>query len=244
MSDDLPQTNDPTQLPGPARFTRETFIGCVGLLCVLMTIPLLWIAVGLGRGWLNHALPLLAFAAAIGGAALTLRVPSGLTARSNDPRRPLTSSGGSPTIEQPAATANRFAAALSGMLALFASVGVFFELTQPGKPWGLSLMLVSGAALLIQGLLVYSDRTPTPAWRWVRRSIYGAAFRASGPLIAGGVFSLCGALFLALLDGYSWGLLGLASVVTLGILLTPLARRMPPQQRRARSDIRRTPWSS
>lgn len=244
MSDDPPRTDDPTQLPGPARFTRETLIGCVGLLCVLMTIPLLWIAVGLGRGWLNHALPLLAFAAAIGGAALTLRVPSGLTARSNDPRRPLTSSGDAPTIEQPATTANRLTALLSVVFALVASTGVYFELTQPGRLWGLALMLCSGAALLIQGFLVYSDRAPAPAWRWVRRSIYGAAFRASGPLIAGGLFSLCGALFLALLDGYSWGLLGLASVVVLSVLLTPLARRMPPQRRRARSAIRRTPWSS
>lgn len=244
MSDDLPRTDDHTQLPGPSRFTRETLIGCVGLLCILLTVPLLWIAVGLGRGWLNHALPLLAFAAAIGGAALTLRVPSGLITRSNDPRRPLTSSGDAPTVEQPATMANMLIAALSTMLALVAAVGIFFELTQPGNPWGLSLMLTAGAALLIVGLLVYSDRAPTPAWRWVRRTIYGANFQASGPLIAGGLFSLCGALFLALLDGYSWGLLGLASVVLLGVLLTPLARRMPPQRGRARPANRHTPWSS
>ncbi len=244
MSDDLPRTDDHTQLPGPARFTRDTLIGCVGLLCVLLTVPLLWIAVGLGRGWLNHALPLLAFAAAIGGAALTLRVPSGLAAQSNDPRRPLTSSGDAPTIEQPATAANRLTATLSTILALVAAVGVYFELTQPGKPWGLALMVVSGAALLTVGLLVYSDRASTPAWRWVRRSIYGAALRASGPLIAGGLFSLCGGLFLAMLDGYSWGVLGLAAVVVIGVLLTPLARRMPPQRRRARSVNRHTPWSS
>ncbi len=244
MSDELPRTDDPTQLPGPARFTRETLIGCVGLLCVLLTVPLLWIAVGLGRGWLNHALPLLAFAAAIGGAALTLRVPSGLITRSNDPRRPLTSSGDAPTIEQPATTANHLTAALSTILALVAAVGICFELAQPGKPWGLAFMLASGAALLILGLLVYSDRAPAPAWRWVRRSIYGAAFRTSGPLIAGGLFSLCGGLFRGMLDGYSWGVLGLATVVVIGMLLTPLARRMPPQPRRARPVNRHTPWSS
>lgn len=241
MSDDQPRTDDPTLLPSPARFTRETALGCVGLFCVLLTIPLLWIAVGIGRGWLNHALPLLAFAAAIGGAALTLRVPSGLATRSNDPRRPLTSTGGAPTIEQPAASANRLVATLSLALMCAAATGIVFELTQTGELWGLSLMLASGAALFIQGLLVFSGRIPAPAWRWVRRSIYGTAVRSSGPLIASGLFLLCGALFLALLDGYSWGILGLAAVVVLGVLLTPLARRMPAPRERARPENRRAP---
>ena len=93
MSDERPYAEEPSELPQPARITRDTLAGCLGLGCILLTVPLLWLAVGAGTGWPSHVLPVLAFVAAIGGAIITFRVPGGLVARSRDPRRPLTPAG-------------------------------------------------------------------------------------------------------------------------------------------------------
>ena len=86
MSQDGPPIHDQEELAPPARITRETLVGCLGLACVLLALPLLWLAVGVGGGWLAHVLPLLAFIAAIGGAALTVVVPASRVTRSSDPQ--------------------------------------------------------------------------------------------------------------------------------------------------------------
>src|SRR5487761_2273394 len=201
MSDERTNAENRAQVTPPARFSRDTLLGCLGLGCVLLTLPLLWLAVGVGSGWLSHALPLLAFAAAVGGGALTLRVPAALGMRSADPLRPLTHSGAAPAI------------------------------VRPGSIWGLALMLAAGALMLAQGLLVGWGRLPAPALRWLRLSIYGATGRQSGSLVAIGFVYVGEALFLALLDGYAWGLSGLTLCVLALVLLTPLARRIPNQRR-------------
>jgi len=227
MSDEPPNAEERPELTQPARITRDTLMGCLGLGCILLTLPLLWLAVGAGTGWPSHVLPVLAFVAAIGGAALTLRVPGGLAARSSDPRRPLTQAGAAPTIERPATRANRIAWGCASTLLLGALGGYTAEVAQPGRPWGLALMFTTGVLILAQGILVGWGRLPAPALHWLRLSIYGATARQSGPLIAAGFILTGGALFLALLDGFIWGPLGLALLVSALVMLTPLARRVP-----------------
>lgn len=227
MNDDAPRTEDNGGLAAPARFTRETLLGCLGLFCVLLTLPLLWLAVGAGPGWQAHVLPLLAFIAAIGGAALTLRAPGSFVSRSTDPRRPLTHAGASPAIERPAALTNRLAWTLAAALCACAISGYAWEVAHSGTPWGLALMLLAGLLLLAQGMLTGMRRFPSPALRWLRLSIYGEMGRQSAPLIAIGFVTMGCALFLALLDGYLWGALGLALVVAVAVMAAPLARRMP-----------------
>lgn len=238
MSEQPPPIEHDTEL-APARMTRGTLLGCVGLLCIMLTLPLLWLAVGAGSGWPAHVLPLLAFATAIGGAALTLRVPSGLAARSNDPQRPLTRAGSAPAIERPATIANRLAWALSAALVACALLGYTLEFTRVGVQWGLALMLAAGASILAQGVLVGWGRQPAPALRWLRVSIYGATARQSGVLLSIGFVTLGGALFLALLDGYIWGPVGLALLVATLVMVTPLARRAPRRNTFRRQDDER-----
>lgn len=230
MSDERPHAEDNPELAQPARFTRDTLAGCLGLGCILLTLPLLWLAVGVGPGWLSHVLPVLAFAAAIGGAALTLRVPGASVARSNDPRRPLTQRGATPNVERPSTPANRLAWACAIALLLGALGGYVMEVAHPGAPWGLALMLATGALILAQGILVGWGHLPAPALRWLRLSIYGAAARQSALLIAIGFIIMSGALFLALLDGFIWGPLGLALLVATLVTITPFARRMPSRR--------------
>lgn len=238
MSQDGPPTDDEENLAPPARITRETLLGCLGLACVLLTLPLLWLAVGIGGGWLAHTLPLLAFVAAIGGAALTLVVPASHVSRSSDPQRPLTHQGGAPVVERPAALANRLCWAAAALLIVCAIAGFGAEsLTGGGAVWGLALMLVAGALLLIQGGLIGFGRIPAPALRWLRLSIYSGPIRQSAALLAAGFVAMGGALFLALLDGRPWGVLGLALLVAALALMTPLARRIPRDgNRRMHSD--------
>lgn len=236
MSQDGPPTPDPAELTPPARITRETLIGCLGLVCVLLTLPLLWLAVGVGGGWLAHVLPLLAFIAAIGGAALTLVVPASRVTRSSDPQRPLTHQGGAPMVERPAALGNRLSWASAAFLIVCAVAGFAAEsLTGGEAAWGLALMLVAGALLLTHGGLVGFRLVPPPALRWLRLSIYNGPIRQSAALLATGFVAVGGALFLALLDGRLWGVLGLALLVAALALMTPLTRRIPHDvSRRAR----------
>lgn len=214
----------------PARFTRDTLLGCVGLALILLTLPLLWMAVSIGGGWLAHVLPLLAFGAAVGGAALTLRVPAGQTARSNDPLRPLTRSGATPTIERPATPGNRASWAFGCAFVAAALGGYGMELAYPGGIFGLALMLAAGSLLVTQGVVVAWGRLPAPALHWLRLSLHSETGRQSATLVAFGLITLGAALFLALLDGYTWGMLGLVSLVAVLVFITPLARRTPAQR--------------
>lgn len=234
MSDEeTPGIDTPDQ---PRRLTRETLLGCVGLLCVLLTVPLLWLAAASGANWIGRALPVLAFSAAVGGVALALRVPSTGAVTSSDPLRPLTHSGGAPTREQPATMPNRVVLGLVAALTLAAVAGYTVELTQPRAGWGLVLMGVAGALLVALGGVVALGYAPAPAMRWQRVSIYGGLGRHTAPLFAVGLVALCGALFLALLDGYVWGPIGVALLIVAAVMLTPFARRAPthPYAQRSR----------
>ncbi|HEX8997717.1 MAG TPA: hypothetical protein VF812_16940 [Ktedonobacterales bacterium] len=230
MSDDRPPAQGDGELAEPARLTTGTLLGCVGLLCVLSTVPLLWLAVSSGSGWLSHVLPVVAFAAAIGGASLTLRVPATRVAHSHDPQRPLTPTGSAPTVERPAARANRLAWLLSAAVLLCASGGYTLEIIQPNNGLGLAIMLAAGALVLCQGALVAGGRAPVPALRWLRLSIYGETWRQGAGLMALGVITIGGALFLALLDGHAWAVVGLTVFIAAATLVAPIARRAPPRR--------------
>lgn len=228
MSEDRdPVTGEPETVQ-PARFTRETLIGCVGLGLVLLTLPLLWLSASVGAAWLSHTLPLLALLSLAAGGALALGVPAGRAARSRDPQRPLTRAGVAPSIERPATSANRAMWGLSAALIAIAIAGYGAELVRPGAVPGLTLMLAAGALLVIEGALVSLGRAPVPALRWLRLTMYGGAGRQSLKLLVAGAIALIVALFLAQLDGYIWGVLGLATLIAALALLTPLVRRTPP----------------
>lgn len=227
MSQTEPPMSDGAELAPAPRFTRGTFLGCVGLFCTLLALPLLWLAVSVSARWASHLLPPLAFVAAIGGAALTLRVPGSQAFGSRDPRRPLTHSGSSPTVERPATAANQMVWALAAALTLGALGGYVLEVAHNRDTLGLSLAIGGGLALLGLGSLVASGRAPAPGLRWLKLSIYGDVTRQSAPLIAIGFITTAGALFSALLDGYGWASLALAALIALVVSVTPLARRLP-----------------
>ncbi|HEY7975283.1 MAG TPA: hypothetical protein VID72_08070 [Ktedonobacterales bacterium] len=235
MSERDPRATDDSPLAPPARITRETLLGCLGIACVLLVLPLIWLGLGSTSGWLARALPLGVFALVVLGMALTLRAPGGLTPRSRDPRRPLTRAGTPPVMERPATPADRASLALSAGLIVVAGVGYLLESGAQGRhaPWALLVSLVAGVALLAQAGLVSAGRMPGPALRWQRVSMTGVAHGASGALAAIGFVAVGGSLLLALLEGFTWGVAGLALLVVVLALASPLARRMPRHERHA-----------
>jgi hypothetical protein len=103
-------------------------------------------------------------------------------------------------------------------------------------------MLAAGSLLVTQGAVVAWGRLPAPALRWLRHSLYNETSRQSAILVVLGLIMLGAALFLALLDGYLWGTLGLVSLVAILVFITPLARRSPTQRfPMGANDSRRTP---
>ena len=233
MSERDPRGMDDSGLVSPARFTRETLLGCLGIACVLLLLPLLWLGLGATSGWLARALPLGAFALVVVGAALTLRVPGGLTPRSRDPRHPLTRAGAPPVMERPATPAARASLAVSAALVILSGGGYLAESGAQGAhaPWGLLVSLVAGAGLMAQGALVGVGRFEPPALRWQRVSISGVARGQGGALVAIGFVAVGGSLLLALLEGFPWGAAGLILLVVALVVVAPLARRAPGEAR-------------
>ena len=233
MSERDQRVRDESGLDSPARFTRETLLGCIGIACVLLLLPLLWLGLGTTSGWLARALPLGAFALVVVGVVLTLRVPGGLTPRSRDPRRPLTRAGTPPVVERPATPAARASLVLSAGLVVLAGAGYLVESGAQGAhaPWALAISLAAGAGLMTQGALVGMGRCAAPALRWQRVSITGDARGQGGALAAIGFVVVGGSLLLALIEGFTWGAAGLTLLVVALVVAAPLARRAPGQGR-------------
>lgn len=232
MSEQDPRAPDDMAPVAPARLTRETALGCVGIACVLLPLPLIWLGLGSTSGWVARALPLAVFALVALGVTLTLRVPGGLTARSRDPVRPLTRAGVSPVVERPATPASRASFALAAGLVMVAGLGYIAESGTQGKhaPWGLLVSLLAGVGLLAQAALVGARWLAGPALRWRRMTLAGAPRGASSALAALGFVAVGGSLLLALLEGFTWGAAGLALLVVTLALAAPLARRAPPRE--------------
>ncbi|HEU0027063.1 MAG TPA: hypothetical protein VFQ25_08100 [Ktedonobacterales bacterium] len=229
MSEREPQANDELGLAPPARITRETLLGCLGIACVLLLLPLLWLAAGAASSWLARALPLGAFALVVLGVVLTLRVPGALTPRSRDPRRPLTREGRAPLIERPATPLTRASFALAAGLGALAGAGYLLESGAQGThtPWGLLVSLIAGMGLMAQGVFVGAGRLTPPALRWQRLAISGAAPWQGATLAAIGFVAVGGSLLLAMLEGYTWGAAGLAALLLILVVSAPFARRTP-----------------
>ncbi len=234
MSERDPQVRDDLGLAPPARITRETLLGCLGIACVLLVLPLLWVALGSTSAWVARMTPLAALALAANGFAFMLRVPGGRTPRSLDPRRPLTRAGTPPVVERPASFATRASFALAMVLGILAGSGYLVEAGTQGAhtPWGLAISLVAGIALLAQALLVYGGLFALPALRWQRLSITGVALGQSAALAALGFVAVSSSLLLAMLEGFTWGAIGITALFLFLVVCAPLLRRAPDRRRR------------
>lgn len=233
MSERDPRTSDDIGLAPAPRFTRETLLGCLGIACVLLVLPVLWVALGSTSGWVERMAPLTVLALAAIGVTLMARVPGGFAQRSRDPRRPLTRAGLAPVVERPATSASRASYALAVGLSLLAGGGYLAEsVTQKAHtPWGLFISLAAGAGLLAQAALVYGDLFAAPALRWQRLSIAEGAIWQGSALAGIGLVAVSSSLMLAMLEGLLWGAMGLAALFLILVMSTPLFRGVPRRER-------------
>jgi hypothetical protein len=223
-----------------ARHQRETLIGCLGIACVLLFAPLLWLAVGAPTPWLARLAPLAGAVVVMAGITLMLRVPGSDTPRSRDPHKPLTRAGALPVVERPATLATRASLALAIALAALTGGGYFIAaLAGAGKMvWALPVSLISGLALFAQGALARAGRFPAPALRWQRLTITGGALGRGASLSAAGLTGVGATLLLATLDGDSWGFVGISLLLMAVIALAPFARRAPDAIWRSEQSVR------
>ncbi len=237
MSERDPRVSDDTGLAPPARFTRETLLGCLGIACVLLMLPLLWVALGSTPLWVARMAPLVVLTLAAVGVALMTRVPGGFARRSRDPHRPLTRAGAPPIVERPATSASRASYLLAAGLSLLAGAGYLVESVaqRAHTPWGLFVSLTAGFGLLAQAALVYGDRLAAPALRWQRRSIAHGAFEHGSALAGIGLVAISSSLMLAMLEGFLWGAMGLAALFVMLVMSAPLFRSAPGRDRPAGS---------
>lgn len=229
MNEGDPRIVDETTQRMAARHAGETLVGCVGIACVLLTLPLLWLTFGGGPLWLSRLAPLGIFTVIVVGVALTMRVPGALTPRSTDPLRPLTRAGARPLLERPATAASRASLALAVALIALALVGYFVAaLTGGGRlAWVLPVAAVAGVGLIAQGSLVAGGRFPPPALRWQRLTIGGGAPVPGAALTGVGFLFTGAALLLAVIEAYTWGFIGSALLLLALVFAAPLARRWP-----------------
>ncbi|HEX9037163.1 MAG TPA: hypothetical protein VF808_09265 [Ktedonobacterales bacterium] len=211
----------------PAGLTRDTLLGCFGLGCIMLALPLLWIGFSMPASWAARLIPLAAFGAGAVGVALTMRVPGAAPLRSRDPRRPLTRAGALPVVERPATLGARISFGVAAGLMGCACVGYVVEVVAPGRepPWGLLVSLCAGVSLCGLSVAALFRPAVAPALRWQRLSVGAGAARQAGALAAAGLVGIGATLLLALMDGYWWGEIGLAALILLLVCFSPLARR-------------------
>lgn len=230
----------PPSEPLTNRVTGDTALGCLGMLCLIAALALLWIGVG-GLGlpfWLTALTPVLAFGVAGLGFGLMARVPAGPTPRSRDPRHPLTRAGTAPIVERPAELANRLMVVASGALALIAVAGYvsfsFDPIRARGLFWGPVVMTVAGMAVVIEGALVSLRALPTPAFHWVRTPIQGYPPREAIWLFGVGAVAALSGVFLAFISGAVWGYILVGAFILLlafSVMVYSLWQRRPRRGR-------------
>jgi hypothetical protein len=227
--------------PSANRRASRTLVGCLGILCVFAMPALLFLPVETWGAptWVILLAPLAAYAAVALGGWLLWLVPASTISQSDDPLRPLTAAGVSPTLERPARTENRVTAAV--VLALLSCGALGFAIAAFGLAGRASLLagiaLAGGAGLCMAVLagLVGVGRAPPPALRWVRAPIQWKGSRLSWPLLLAGLALLAWALTISVFYGYWWGALGVGLLVVGSVAAAPLARRLP----RRESGLRR-----
>lgn len=224
--------------PLPNRFTRGTFVGCLGILCVLTLPALLAIPVESFQlpAWVQRLIPLVGVAVVVFGAWLLSRVPAAGGPRVGDPDRPLTRSGRAPVLERPATGANR--GALAGAVSLVACAAAGYVLvsvaggSNAALLGGTLLAYVAGMLLLILSLLSAVNRAPAPAWRWQRMLAQRNISTQAVPFACAGVVAVVWALFVASEQGYFWAPLGVGLMILAGALTGPILQRLPERKGR------------
>src|SRR5215469_3833958 len=163
--------------PSPS-LNRGTLIGCAGLLLVLSFPALLFLPVERWHLplWLWNLIWLVGLSGLALGTYLLIRMPADARVRMVDPVRPLTSSGRSPILEQPAERGNRLTLAAEYGLVLCATAGygmVSLAAQDAEIAIGTLVLSASGYTLLLGGSLAGRHVIPVPAWRWVRLPLHG-----------------------------------------------------------------------
>lgn len=222
----------------PRRPLREELVGCLGIAGVLLLIPLLWLAFGSPITWVQRFIPLVICAGLGTCAALMMRVP-GAGRRSHDPYRPLTRAGAPPIIERPATLAARVSFALGvALITLMAAAYAIAAIDNAEQEiWAAPVALLAGLGLLAQGSLVIVGRFSPPAIRWLRLTINGGAPHHGWLLVSVGLIGVSATLWLAMIEGYMWGFIGLALMLMAFVAITPFARRAPDPARRSESSV-------
>jgi hypothetical protein len=225
--------------PLPNRLSRGTFVGCLGILCVLALPALLFLPVEDWRlpVWLVRMVPLLGLSIVAVGVWLLGRVPASASRRV-DPLHPLTSAGHPPVVERPATGANRLGLAIAVCLSLVCLGG--YVTVSAGSPHGVGVLVgtliatAGGFALLVYGLLAATRRLDAPALRWVRAPIEGGVVFQALPAVLIGFVTLVWALFVAAGEGYLWAPAGVGLLILSWAVSGSILQRLPRSGRRWR----------
>ncbi|PWT77264.1 MAG: hypothetical protein C5B60_03045 [Chloroflexi bacterium] len=216
-------------------------IGCAGLLLVLSFPALLFLPVERWHIplWLWNLIWLVGLSGLALGTYLLIRMPADARVRMVDPVRPLTSSGRSPILEQPAERGNRLTLVAEYGLVLCATAGygmVSLAAERAEIVIGTLVLSASGYSLLLGGSLAGRRVIPVPAWRWVRLPLHGGmALPALGMMGLGLVVLVC-SLILGLEDRYLLLSLGLGLLLLAGMLVFRLTRYLVSYTIRGKSS--------
>jgi hypothetical protein len=208
---------------------RGTLIGCAGILLVLLFPALLFLPLERLHMplWLWNLIWLLGLSALALGTYLLMRMPVDARIRVADPDRPLTSSGRSPILEQPAERGNRVTLLVEYGLVLCATTGygmVSFAAQDAEIAIGTLVLSASGYSLLLGGSLAGHRMIPVPAWRWVRLPVHGGMALQALAMMGLGLVLLVWSLILGVEDRYLLLSLGLGLLFLTGILFLKLIR--------------------
>jgi hypothetical protein len=218
------------ELPASS-LNRGTLIGCAGILLVLSFPALLFLPLERLHMplWLWNLIWLLGLSALALGTYLLIRMPVDARIRSADPGRPLTSSGRSPILEQPAERSNRATLLVEYGLVLCATTGygmVSFAAQDAEIAIGTLVLSASGYSLLLGGSLAGRRVIPVPAWRWVRLPVQGGLALQALAMMGLGLVLLVWSLILGVEDRYLLLSLGLGLLFLTGTLFLKLIRTL------------------
>lgn len=235
----LPEFSDLPDAPLENRFTVATAVGCLGVVCVLLALALLFLPVESfeAAAWLKLFIPLAAFSLLLLGFWVMVSHPAERPTRSADPLHPLTQSGVHPLVERPARGGNRVLLALGWLLVLVGLGGYGIasaDTVRNGLLLGAGVSGAAGFVLFLLGGLVAVGRLPIPAFGWVRVPIQSHYLRQGAPLALAGL-SLMAWAFWILAYLSAWGFVGFLVLIVGCLALAALSRRTP------RAPTRRIP---
>jgi hypothetical protein len=224
-------TRDTTSETSGSHLDRGTTLGCAGIVLILTLLALFFLPLDRLElpAWLGNLLLFLTVGAMMFGFYLVIQVPSPYTsARSHDPRYPLTSAGRSPLLEQPAEQKNRAMLIFVSLLVAVTIAGYGLVSFATG-PWGIVagmlLISVAGYSFLVSGALVAGRYIPAPAWHWVRTPIRSELAPQALPLVMVGMATVVWGLILGMENRYVLLPLGLGVVLLAVMGITRILQR-------------------